>query len=190
MELTFQFMLAIIYILYRVYRLFFLKIKGLENIPERNKNLLFVSNHITHLDPILIGCTVFPKKLYFFAVKGLVKDLRKPFLYFAQRAGAIFIDRDKPEPSLMRKLIEILKKGNLLIFIEGKMVKPGEKVTPKPGAIYLASKTGAKILPVKIEKNGIRYRLTFGKEITIPSKTDAKMRKILAEEVYRKIMEL
>ena len=56
----------IMFLLYRP------KIEGLENFPMEGKIILY-SNHISALDPVLIGCIV-PRQIFFMAKMELFKN--------------------------------------------------------------------------------------------------------------------
>ncbi len=50
-----------------IFRTFFrLKVSGKENIPT-GEALIFAANHKSYLDPVLVGCCLFPRRLNYMA---------------------------------------------------------------------------------------------------------------------------
>ena len=65
--------------------------------------------------------------------------------------GAILTDRNKVGPSTVKESMKTIKKGKILgIFPEGGITS-SVLTEAKPGAVYLASKANAKILPVSVQ---------------------------------------
>lgn len=131
-----------------IFNLFFLiEIKGKKNFPKRG-GFIVASNHLSYLDPPLIGYAC-PRKLYYFAKTSLFKI--KILSNLIKILGGIPIEREG-SPLSLKKGLEILKKGEgLVIFPEGTRSKNGKIQSGKPGVGFLVSKSKAPVIPVKIE---------------------------------------
>jgi 1-acyl-sn-glycerol-3-phosphate acyltransferase len=125
-----------------------LEINGAENIPEKGP-LLMVGNHFSFIDPVV--CVRFsPWPIEF--VGGAVNPHAPlwtriiPFLW-----GYHKLYRGTGSRNALRAAENILKRGGILsIFPEGgnwaTVLRP-----PRPGAAYLAARTGATILPIGLD---------------------------------------
>ncbi len=131
-----------------IFKIFFgLKIEGKENIPERPPYLV-ASNHVSYLDPIVIGCA-FPHKVRFMAKKELFEN--KFLLWLLNQLGVFPVDRDALDISSVKKSIQILKDGGVLgIFPEGTRSKDGKFKGANKGVIGIAAKGGVPIVPVAL----------------------------------------
>lgn len=130
-------------------RLFFrLEVRGRENIPPLNQPLLICSNHASFLDPPVIGCVF--DTIYFFARRTLFDH---PFMaWLLPRMNTIPIDRDRPDLSGLRTTLRIVKAGHpILLFPEGTRSATGELGPAQRGVGLFIAKTGAPVLPVRIE---------------------------------------
>ncbi|MFN4226823.1 MAG: lysophospholipid acyltransferase family protein [Candidatus Ratteibacteria bacterium] len=132
-----------------VYNFFFLiKIKGKENFPKKG-GFIIAANHLSYLDPPTIGY-VCPRKIYYMAKSSLfdVKIL-SPLVSIL---GAIPIDRESKMPLSLRKIIEILKKGEGVVFFpEGTRSRDGLIKEPKPGIGFVALKSRVPVIPLRLK---------------------------------------
>lgn len=163
------------------------EVKGLNNLPKNREPLIFASNHASEADSLLVGSFI-PRRFrpLFYTAKsknfyvntgwrqkiygGLLFDI-----FGGYRVNSGF----KNYAVALEKHIQVLKDGNSLsIFPEGKRTTDGKLGRPHGGVIYLAEKTGAKIVPVGISgafgssfKDFIlgraRFTVTFGKPVTL-----------------------
>lgn len=63
----------------------------------------------------------------------------------------IFIDRFNPDIKAMRKIIDLMEQGHLLVIApEGTRSRVGSMIEGKPGASYLAAKLERPIVPVAL----------------------------------------
>jgi 1-acyl-sn-glycerol-3-phosphate acyltransferase len=124
---------------------------GLENIP-RSGPLIVASNHVSMLDPLLLASTLAPaRKVRYMGKKELFQGWNRPVGWFLLQLGSIPLDRSGADMGAMRAALDVLESdGCLGIFPEGTRVKPGEKRAPKLGVSFLAAKTGARVLPVRV----------------------------------------
>ena len=125
-------------------------VRGLEHIVA-NKNCIFVSNHCSNLDPLVI-VLVTPRDVRIIAKKELSKI---PILATALRLGNfVFVDRRKIDHALVSidQATEIVRKGHsFLLFAEGTRSADGQLKPFKKGAFVLAIKSSTDIVPITIK---------------------------------------
>jgi 1-acyl-sn-glycerol-3-phosphate acyltransferase len=143
-----------------------LKISGEENIPKDNIYCV-VSNHQGMLDiPILMS--IFPWTLGFIAKKELIFF---PILNFWMMAvGCIFLDRKRTKAaiSVFKKGVELLQSAHpIAIFPEGTRSKGKAVAEFKSGALKLAQKAQAPIIPVSIDGSAILEEINLSKEVFV-----------------------
>jgi 1-acyl-sn-glycerol-3-phosphate acyltransferase len=120
------------------------EVRGRENIP-RTGGLIVASNHISYMDPPLIG-TAAVRVLHYLAKEEL---FRQPLLGPLITAfHAIPIRRGMADLSGLARAIDVLKSGAALImFPEGSRMRDGELHPARPGVGMLAVGGNAKIVP-------------------------------------------
>ena len=123
-----------------------IKVRGRWNIPKEGP-IVLASNHFAYFDPFLLVYAI-RRPIDFIMQKEL--GIEPQFLFAPMIYGAILTDRNKVGPSMVKQSLSAIKKGKLLgIFPEGGITSP-VLTEAKPGAAYLASMAGAKILPVSV----------------------------------------
>jgi acyl-[acyl-carrier-protein]-phospholipid O-acyltransferase / long-chain-fatty-acid--[acyl-carrier-protein] ligase len=126
--------------------LFRVEVRGLENVPAED-GLLIVANHESFLDGLLL-CIFLPKKATFVVHTSTFKKWS-----FRQALRLTrHVEVDTANPIAMKKVIKLLESGeNVVVFPEGRVTATGEiqKVYDGPG--FIAGKTGATVLPVRID---------------------------------------
>ena len=132
--------------------LFRVEVRGLENVPAED-GLLIVANHESFLDGLLL-CIFLPKKATFVVHTSTFKKWA-----FRQALRLTrHVEVDTTNPIAMKKVIKLLESGeNVVVFPEGRVTTTGEiqKVYDGPG--FIAGKTGATVLPVRIDGAGESY---------------------------------
>jgi 1-acyl-sn-glycerol-3-phosphate acyltransferase len=133
-------------------RLFFgLTSRGAEHVPAAGPVLL-VANHVSLLDPPLIG-GVSPRRLSFLAKAELFKI--PLFGGLISRLGAQPLRREGADAGALRAALRVLKNGGaLLMFPEGTRGEEGVLGSAKPGAGMLAVLGGAPVIPVYVRGSG------------------------------------
>ncbi len=145
---------------------FSIRAEGKDNIPQQG-GYLFVSNHRSNADPILIPMLASKQQFCFIAKQELFKN--KFFEKIITALGAIAIDRGSGDLSPLDELTARLKAGkNGLIFPEGTRSKDGRLGRFKSGAAYIVAQAGADVVPVSVQFEGkLRFRsritVTYGK---------------------------
>lgn len=126
--------------------LFRVKVNGLENVPD-NDPLLIVANHESFLDGLLLGLFL-PKRATFVVHTGVLKH--RIFRQFLRLTPHLAVD--PTSPLAMKKVIKRLEAGeNIVIFPEGRITLTGSLMKVYDGPGFVAAKTGARILPVRVE---------------------------------------
>ncbi len=167
-----------------------LEVRGLDNIRHLKGGAIFVSNHTSELDPILIPISLpllssFTPMFYTAREKSFYKDNRfgwKQHIYggnFFKIWGAheVIVGQNNYELAL-KNHIRIVKDGHsVCIFPEGQKNATGKDIKVKGGSVYLAYKTGVPIIPVTISGAVEKKKITveFGKplySIDIPKDVD------------------
>ena len=116
--------------------------------PESG-GVLVVSNHQSHLDPILVGLAC-NRRLNYVARDTLFGFA--PFRWLINSLDAIPIDREGMGLSGIKESLRRLKAGEmLLIFPEGTRTPDGNVGQLKPGFLALARRSKVPILPLAIE---------------------------------------
>lgn len=136
---------------YILFKLFFrLKVRGKENIPKTG-GVLILSNHVSHFDPPLIGCTS-PRHINFMARSTLFEA--PIFGRAITILGAFPVKRGQADRGALKKTLKLLEEGEaVLVFPEGTRSKDGNLQKGLPGAgmlAFLATEKGAKVIPAKI----------------------------------------
>lgn len=122
---------------------------GLKSFP-REGPLILVSNHISYIDPLLIGLT-FPRQIAWMMLESIY---RRPVInYICRRTSVIPVKRDARDLQAVRQAIGVVEKGQVLgLFPEGRMSRDGRLQSfLGHGAALISLKTGAPVLPTAIE---------------------------------------
>ena len=151
--------------------LFGLTIDGMEKVPKGGP-LVIAANHTQYPDPVLV-CMAVPRRMQWMAKKQLFEPPYKKFFEFI---GSFPVDREGGGRAGVRAALAFLKQGWALgIFPEGTHKDDGTAREAKSGAVLLAIKGGAPVLPVFVGKipgplarlRGGRLRLIVGDPITL-----------------------
>jgi len=122
------------------------RIDGLENIPREGPAILLI-NHIAFVDPIAV-MYVMPRdvtpmakvEVYDYPVIGI----------FPRVWGVIPVRREEVDRRAIQMALEVLQKGEI-ILVAPEGTRGPELQRGKEGMAYLASRSGASIIPVAIE---------------------------------------
>jgi acyl-[acyl-carrier-protein]-phospholipid O-acyltransferase/long-chain-fatty-acid--[acyl-carrier-protein] ligase len=132
-------------ILFRaVYRL---EVHGIDNLKNAGPNPIIALNHVSFLDAAL-AISLLERDPVFAIDHGIAQRWWvKPFLRFSR---AMPLDPSKPMAT--RTLINAVKAGEtLVIFPEGRITVTGSLMKVYDGAGLIADKTGALVVPVRID---------------------------------------
>ena len=129
-----------------------IEIIGLDNYHKAGKRVLIIANHTSFLDPLLLG--VFLPDDITFAINTHISQRwwLKPFLGLSQ-----VFPMDPTQPLSLKNLIHHLQNNDskTVIFPEGRITATGSLMKIYDGTGMVADKSGAAILPIRIE--GAQY---------------------------------
>ncbi len=133
------------------------RVQNKEGLEAVKGGLLIASNHVSFLDPPLIGAA-YREPIFYFARKTLFDHPVANFIY--RRVNAIPVNQDKPELSILKHVIGLLKGGEkVVIFPEGERTLDGKmKEEGQPGIGMIVAKANVPVLPVRL----------FGPEKALP----------------------
>lgn len=180
------------------------EVVGLENIPATGP-FLIAANHVSHLDPPLVGCQV-ARQMRFFARKTLWNS--RVSSWWLDRVETIPVDRDSGDVGAIRRVLQALQENRaIVLFPEGTRSPDGTLQKPKAGVGLLACKTGAPVVPcrvfgsfeafgkgAKLPRFGTPVNVVFGKPIpasVYDTKDAGKERyQIASERIFARIAAL
>lgn len=183
----YRFVQFIFSILFRiVYRL---HVIGRENIPKEGP-VVIACNHVSLLDPPMVG-TASSRPVHFMAKS----ELFVPVLGTLYKSlGAFPVHRGAADTQAIRTALTLLKKKEVLgIFPEGTRSKDGKLGKAQPGALAIAIKGKAAIVPTCILGSNLKMRKSFWPKITVVfgkpvDMENEKGTKLKVEELSEKLM--
>ena len=131
-----------------LFRAFYrLEVRGLENVEKAGPNCIVALNHVSFLDAPL-ALSLLDREPVFAIDHGIAKAWWvKPFLKITKA-----MPLDPTRPLATRTLINAVKAGEtLIIFPEGRLTVTGSLMKVYDGAGLIADKSGAMVVPVRIE---------------------------------------
>ncbi|GIV11149.1 MAG: 1-acyl-sn-glycerol-3-phosphate acyltransferase [Fimbriimonadales bacterium] len=124
-----------------------LEVVGAERVPLTGK-LVVAPNHMSLLDPPLIGCAC-PRELRFIAKAELFRY--GLFSQLIRRLGAFPVERGTADVSAIKTALQFLHEDRaVIIFIEGTRGDGSHLLPPTPGVTLLARQSGAPVIPTAI----------------------------------------
>jgi 1-acyl-sn-glycerol-3-phosphate acyltransferase len=122
------------------------RVEGLENIPTEGPAILMI-NHIAFIDPVII-VYVSPRDVVPLAK---VEVYNYPFVgIFPRIWGVIPVNRDEIDRKAIQQVMQVLHAGEMVLVApegtRGPALRRG-----KEGIAYLASRSGAPVIPVAID---------------------------------------
>lgn len=182
--------------------LFRVEVRGEANIPSATK-LLVIANHESFLDGLLLGLF-----LPFRATFVVHTTVLNSWLFRQVLRLTPYLAIDPTSPLAMKKIIKLLESGEpVIIFPEGRITTTGSLMKVYDGPAFVAAKTGAIILPVRLDGTARSYfshlsddypRKLFPKvtltilpttHIAMPDMPSAEQRRRMAGEAMRRIMQ-
>jgi 1-acyl-sn-glycerol-3-phosphate acyltransferase len=129
-------------------RLFFHPVvEGAGNIPLEGP-VIIAPIHRSNVD-FAFSLFISPRKVFFMAKEGVFHP--KPFAELLTKLGAFPVNRATTDRESMRLSEEVLRRGQALVLFPEGTRKEGATVGPlHDGAMFLAARTKAKIVPVGI----------------------------------------
>jgi 1-acyl-sn-glycerol-3-phosphate acyltransferase len=120
-----------------------------ERIPTDGR-MIFAANHVSYLDPFVIGVCV-GREIHFMARHDLFVPILAPVL---RAVNAFPVKRGEPDLGALRHALRVLSDGNaLLLFPEGTRSSDAEIHAARSGVGFLARRSGAPVVPIYV--NGL-----------------------------------
>ncbi|MBO6289648.1 MAG: MFS transporter [Alphaproteobacteria bacterium] len=135
-----------------VLNLFFrVKVEGVQNLRQAGSKALIIANHVSLLDGVLIAAYL-PRKITFAIDRGWGNKW-----YVKMFSGLVdFYPLNPTSPLAVRTLIDVVNQGKtVMIFPEGRISVTGSLMKVYEGAGVVAQKSGAKLIPLRID--GAQY---------------------------------
>ena len=164
------------------------KIKGKEN-RKQDGPLIIMANHTSVLDPPIVGC-IMNRQVHFMAKEELFKN--PIFRRFLKGIGTFPVRRGKPDRKALKNAFKLLNNDKVIcIFPEGTRHSPDNLGKAKAGAVMIALKSQAPILPVGIinTKNKKKLKISIGEPFTLDQYYDRKVKRDERKEVGNIIMD-
>ena len=181
--------------------LFRIEVRGNPRVTSRK--LLIIANHESFLDGFLLGITL-PQHPLFVVHTGVARSLFFRLLLKTVDHLAV----DPTSPMAMKSVIRAIENGRpVMIFPEGRITTTGSLMKTYDGPAFVAAKTGATILPVRIDGAARTYfsrlsgkqphqlfpRITISVQdttrIEMPDAPTSRERRRLAGERMRRLMQ-
>lgn len=167
------------------YPLFRIKVVGKENIPK-NGPVIICSNHISNLDPPVVGITS-PRVIHFMAKEELFKKTFSRKLLTGIHAFPV--RRGMADRNALRTGLKILKEGKVLgLFPEGTRSRTGKPGKPLAGVGFFALRSDAVVIPCAIKSSYKPFKrtiVTYGKPVNMG---ELREQKTSAQETADTIM--
>lgn len=141
------------------------RIRGAEHVPDEG-GALIAANHLSHLDPPVVGSAI-RRRTYYFAAAYLFKN--PVFGFIIRKCYAFPVKRGAADRGALKAAIELLGHGELLtMFPEGTRSRTGELAAFDLGAALAASRAHVPIVPCAISGTELALprdakRITRGK---------------------------
>ena len=137
--------------------MFSFRVVNREVLESMEGGTIIASNHVSFLDPPLIGSTI-RTPIFYFARKTLFDHPIANYLFM--RCNALPVNQEKPELSVLKQIIQLLRdEEQVLIFPEGERSWDGTlNMEGQPGIGMIVSKAGKPVIPVRL----------FGAEKALP----------------------
>jgi 1-acyl-sn-glycerol-3-phosphate acyltransferase len=141
------------------------RLEGAENIPKTGGYIL-VANHINWKDPPWIEFALGRAIRYM----GKTELFETPVIGFVLRAiGAFPVRRGEGDRRALQMALAVVAAGQPLgLFVEGHRSESGQLIRGRPGAAYIAQRSGAPIIPLAVSgTQGARLGKFWRRDIVI-----------------------
>lgn len=182
-----------------------IKVIGKENMNINKKPVIYIGNHLSNADGLVLAKVLEDQDVTF--VAG-VKLSNNPLTNIGINVvKTITITPNSADKDALNAIIKTVKAGNnVFIFPEGTRSRTGSMIEAKKGILLIAKLTGAPIIPVgiwgseklmPINKEGdmgserfynAEVTVSFGKQIEIPGKVKDEDRHSYDDRVLNTLM--
>ena len=191
------------FVLRNIFQLLFrIRTSGLDKNIDTSK-LLVIANHESFLDGLLLGLNL-PFDPVFVVHTGVTRN----FFFRLVLSLVDYLAVDPTSPMAIKKIIRLVESGRpVVIFPEGRITVTGSLMKVYEGPAFVAAKTGATILPVRLDGLARSYfsrisgkyprrmfpRVTISAQptthIMMPEGETTRQRRRKAGEAMRKLMQ-
>lgn len=167
-----------------------------ERVPMTGP-LLIAPNHMSYLDPPLIGgCS--PRELFYMGRKSLFRYWWSNWIL--RSVNVIPVDVDGQSASGVKSVVRHLEKGDaVLVFPEGTRSEDGKLLEAQTGVGWIILKTGVPVLPVRVwgtnvamPKNGKRRRayleVKFGRILRFDREKLPQDKRVASDVIAKAVM--
>lgn len=185
--------------------LYKVKVNGMDNYYEAGDKVLIIANHTSYLDVVLLSAFLPQRFTYVINTDVASKWWIKPFLALVDAFPV-----DPTNPMTTKSIIKKLRAGQkCIVFPEGRITTTGTVMKVYEGPGLVAEKSGAKLLPIRIDGAQFtvfsrmrgKFRIRLFPKITLhilkprefktPQNITARdSRRLLATELYKLMTEM
>lgn len=134
-----------------------IEVKGIENLDNIKKPVIFICNHLSNSDALILDKILKNQDITF--VAGIKLTQNSTTNIGVKLIKTTVLKPNSADKEGLMKVINIVKTGgNILIFPEGTRSRTGSMIEAKKGLLLIAKVTGAPIIPIGI----------YGTEIFLP----------------------
>lgn len=181
-----------------------IEVTGMENLEKLKKPSIFVCNHLSNSDALILNKILKNQDITFVAgVKLSSNPITNIGIMMTKTTP---VKPDSPDKDGIKKIVNLLKEGNnILLFPEGTRSRTGEMIQGKKGVILMAKLAKAEIVPIGIwgtEKllpinngnmshenfNYADVKISIGIPYSLPEKEEGEDRKDHEERTMNYIM--
>ncbi|WP_411682570.1 lysophospholipid acyltransferase family protein [Clostridium thailandense] len=164
----------------------YIEVTGMENLENVEKPILFICNHLSNSDGLIIDKVLKDQDITFVAGAKLSKNPLTSLGVYVTKT--ITINPNTADKEAISEIVKTLRAGkNVLIFPEGTRSRTGSLIKAKKGIVLIQRLTRAsviplgicgseKLLPVHDKDMGqekfyhAKVKLSIGKELQLPAK--------------------
>lgn len=150
MDLMYFFVCFVNRLIARVWLRLDIKLIGLKTLPSTGP-LIIAPNHVSYLDPPLLGAAWLPRKLDFFASSHLYRS--RLLGWFLRNVRTHPLVRENGLQALRQALKFLAQKKMIVLFPEGTRARNGRMGPLKKGIAMLSCKAEAPVIPVFISES-------------------------------------
>lgn len=181
-----------------------IKINGYEKVRDLEGPIIFICNHLSNSDGIILNEVLKEKDPVFIAgVKLTANEFTRNGFKFVK---TIQIKPNSADKEAISKIIEVLKAGkNIMMFPEGTRSRTGAMIEGKKGLLLIAKMSKATIVPIgmcgtekflpindeDMAEENFNYSditINFGEPMTVPKKLEDEDKNQYSDRAMTEIM--
>ena len=117
---------------------------------------ILVANHSSMKDPLAVATAFWYRRVFFLTAKEVMDNPVKNLLLTG--VGCVRIDRESADLEAIKRSVDILKAGRVLLIFPQGGIRNGQVDTIKSGAVLMALQAGVPIIPVHLGKRKAWYK--------------------------------